>query len=66
MISIVLAMLASAGPYDWQMTCEQTLEAIETVNMDPWFAKPENRRHRRRLIEKMRRHGPPGCVSIKV
>tara|TARA_A100001201_G_scaffold141461_1_gene136974 strand:+ start:63 stop:263 length:201 start_codon:yes stop_codon:yes gene_type:complete len=66
MISIFLAMLASGSPYDWQMTCEQTLEAIEVVREDPFFSKPENHRHRNNLIKKMRRHGPPDCVSATV
>ena len=66
MIELALAMIVSTGPYDWQMTCEQTLEAIETVMMDDWFAKPENRRHRWKLIQKMKSHGPPGCVPLEV
>ena len=48
------------------MTCEQTLEAIETVKMDPWFAKPENRRHRWKLIEKNEGTRPPNCVPVEV
>ncbi len=66
MIEIALVLLAQASPYDWRMTCEQTLEAIEVVKEDPFFSKPENHRHRRDLIRKMRNHGPPGCTSIKV
>jgi len=66
MIPIILAILANASPYDWQMTCEQTLEAIETVMMDDWFAKPENRQHRKKLIQKMKAHGPRGCVPLEV
>ena len=66
MISILLAMLANGSPYDWQMTCEQTLEAIEVVKEDPFFSRPENRRYRNNLIRKMRRHGPPGCESATV
>jgi transcriptional regulator with XRE-family HTH domain len=38
----------------------------ETVMMDEFFARPENRRARRRLIEKLRRHGPSGCVPFEV
>ena len=66
MIEIVLVGLLAGDPYDWQMSCFQTLEAIETVMMDEFFARPENRRARRRLIEKLKRHGPPGCVPVKV
>ena len=66
MIEIALVLLAQASPYDWQMTCEQTLEAIEVVKEDPFFSRPENRRHRRNLIRKMRTHGPPGCESATV
>ena len=66
MISILLAMLANGSPYDWQMTCEQTLEAIQTVMMDEWFARPENRYHRKKLIRKMKSHGPPNCVPLQV
>ena len=66
MIGILLVTVIASSPYDWQMTCEQTLEAIETVKMDPWFAKPENRRHRWKLIEKMKGHGPPNCVPVEV
>lgn len=66
MIELVLAMVVSTSPYDWQMTCEQTLEAIEVVKEDPFFAKPENRHHRRKLIRKMKLHGPPNCVPLEV
>ena len=66
MIELVLAMVISTSPYDWQMTCEQTLEAIEVVMEDPFFARPENRQHRRKLIQKMKAHGPQGCVPLEV
>ena len=66
MIELALAMIVSTSPYDWQMTCEQTLEAIENVMMDPFFARPENRHHRRKLIRKMKSHGPPNCVPLEV
>lgn len=66
MISILLAVLASGSPYDWQMTCEQTLEAIEVVREDPFFSRPENRGHRLKLIRKMKSHGPRGCVPTTV
>ena len=66
MISIILAILANASPYDWQMTCEQTLEAIEVVKEDPFFSRPENRHHQRKLIQKMKAHGPYGCVPTTV
>ena len=66
MIEIVLMGFLAGSPYDWQMTCLQTIEAIETVMMDEWFARPENHRARQRLIQKMRRHGPPDCVPVKV
>jgi len=66
MIELVLAMVISTSPYDWQMTCEQTLEAIEVVMEDPFFARPENRHHRRKLIQKMKAHGPHGCVPLEV
>lgn len=66
MIGLALAMLVSTSPYDWQMTCEQTLEAIEVVKEDPFFARPENRYHRKKLIQKMKAHGPQGCVPLEV
>ena len=66
MIELALAMIVSTSPYDWQMTCEQTLEVIETVMMDDWFARPENRHHRKKLIRKMKSHGPPNCVPLQV
>ena len=66
MISIILAILANASRYDWHMTCEQTLEAIEVVKEDPYFSRPENRHHQRKLIQKMKRHGPPNCVPTTV
>ena len=66
MIEMVLVGLLAGDPYDWQMSCFQTLEAIETVMMDEFFARPENRRARRRLIEKLRRHGPSKCVPFEV
>jgi|32_taG_2_1085360.scaffolds.fasta_scaffold01278_16 hypothetical protein len=66
MIEMVLVGLLAGDPYDWQMSCFQTLEAIETVMMDEFFARPENRRARNKLIEKLRRHGPTGCESHKV
>ncbi len=66
MIELALAVIVSTSPYDWQMTCEQTLEAIETVMMDDWFSRPENRRYRWKLIQKMKSHGPPGCVPLEV
>ena len=66
MIEILLALIISSSPNDWQMTCEQTLEVIETVKMDPWFAKPENQHHRWKLIEKMKAHGPPNCVPVEI
>ena len=66
MIEIALVLFAQASPYGWQMTCEQTLEAIEVVKEDPFFSRPENRRHRNNLIRKMRSHGPSGCESATV
>jgi len=66
MIEMVLVGLLAGDPYNWQMSCFQTLEAIETVMMDEFFARPENRRARSRLIEKLRRHGPSGCLPVKV
>ena len=66
MIELALAMIVSTSPYDWQMTCEQTLEAIEVVKEDPFFSRPENRHHQRKLIQKMKSHGPQGCVPTTV
>lgn len=66
MIELALAVMASTSPYDWQMSCEQTLEAIEVVKEDPFFSRPENHHHQRKLIEKMKRHGPSGCVPLTV
>ena len=66
MIELALAMIVSTSPYDWQMSCEQTLEAIEVVKEDPFFSRPENRHHQRKLIQKMKSHGPYGCVPTTV
>ena len=66
MIEFALSMIISTSPYDWQMTCEQTLEAIEVIKEDPFFSRPENRHHQRKLIQKMRIHGPSGCVTTTV
>ena len=66
MIELALAMIVSTSPYDWQMSCEQTLEAIEVVKEDPFFSRPENRHHQRKLIQKMKSHGPQGCVPTTV
>ena len=66
MIELALAMIVSTSPYDWQMTCEQTLEAIEVIKEDPFFSRPENRHHQRKLIQKMKIHGPSGCVTTTV
>ena len=66
MIELALAMVVSTSPYDWQMSCEQTLEAIEVVKEDPFFSRPENLHHQRKLIQKMKAHGPSGCVPTTV
>lgn len=66
MIELALSMVVSTSPYDWQMSCEQTLEAIEVVKEDPFFSRPENRHHQRKLIQKMKMHGPKGCVPYMV
>ena len=66
MIELALAMIVTTSPYDWQMSCEQTLEAIEVVKEDPFFSRPENLNHQRKLIQKMKDHGPPGCVPTTV
>lgn len=66
MIEFALSMIISTSPYDWQMTCEQTLEAIEVIKEDPFFSRPENRHHQRKLIQKMKIHGPSGCVTTTV
>jgi hypothetical protein len=66
MIEFVLATVVSTSPYDWQMSCEQTLEAVQTVLMDEWFAKPENLQDRGQLIKKLRSHGPQGCVPLEL
>ena len=66
MIELALAMIVSTSPYDWQMSCEQTLEAIEVVKEDPFFSRPEKRHHQRKLIQKMKSHGPQGCVPTTV
>ena len=66
MIEFALSMIISTSPYDWQMTCEQTLEAIEVIKEDPFFSRPENRHHQQKLIQKMKIHGPSGCVTTTV
>ena len=66
MIEFALSMIISTSPYDWQMSCEQTLEAIAVVKEDPFFSRPENRHHQRKLIQKMKNHGPRGCVPTTV
>ena len=66
MIEFALSMIISTSPYDWQMTCKQTLEALEVIKEDPFFSRPENRHHQRKLIQKMKNHGPRGCVPTTV
>ena len=64
MIEMVLGIIISNNPPKWQLSCEQTVETIQTVMMDPWFAKPENRHHRLNLIQKIKRHGPANCIPV--
>ena len=68
MIDLVLAahLIAAPGPYQWRMSCEQTLDALATLEGDEWFNRPENKRHKANLRRKLRAHGPSDCVPFLV
>lgn len=53
-----------ANPYDWRMTCEQVREAVEALDADEFFNRPENLGHKRQLRARLKSHAPANCWSV--
>lgn len=65
-LALLAQLTAPPSPYDWQMSCAQVAEALQTLDQDPWFSRSENQQHKANVRRKLIAHGPPHCIPLSV